>query len=45
MQLDGNFFCGGFVFDSFDKASRDDDDNLDQIYQYYKKANTFGLFL
>ena len=32
MQSDENSFCGDVVFDSFNKASRDKDNNLDQIY-------------
>ena len=34
MQSDGNsFFCGDVVLDSFDKASRDEDKILDQVYK------------
>ena len=33
MQSDGNRFGGDVVFDSFNKASRDEQDILDQIYK------------
>ena len=33
MQSDGNIFSGDFVLDSFNKASRDVDNILDQIYR------------
>ena len=33
MQSDGNAFCGDVVFYNFIKASRDEDNNLDQIYK------------
>ena len=32
MQSDGNSFCGDIVLDSFNKAYRDEDNILDQIY-------------
>ena len=32
MQSDGNSFCGDVVLDSFNNASRDEDNILDQIY-------------
>ena len=41
MQSDGNSFCGDVVSDSFKKASRDEDNILDQVY----KGNRFGLLL
>ena len=31
MQSDGNSFCGDVILDSFNKASRDKDQHLDQI--------------
>ena len=34
MQSDGNSFCGDVVLDSFNKASRDEDQILDQIYHF-----------
>ena len=33
MQSDGNGFCGDVVLDNFIKASRDEDNILDQIYK------------
>ena len=33
MQSDGNSFCGDVVLNSFDKASRDKDNILDQVYK------------
>ena len=33
IQLDGKSFCGDFVWDSFNKASRDEDNIVDQIYK------------
>ena len=33
MQSDGNSFFGDVVLDSFNKASRGEDDILDQIYK------------
>ena len=33
MQSDGNSFCGDVVSDSFNKASGDEDNILDQIYK------------
>ena len=33
MQSDGNGFCGDVVLDSFIKASRDEDNMLDQMYK------------
>ena len=33
MQSDGSGFCGDVVTDSFNKAYRDDDNILDQIYK------------
>ena len=33
MQSDGNSFLGDVVLDSFNKASRDEDSILDQIYR------------
>ena len=36
MQSDGNSFCGDVVLDSFNKASRDEDNILDQIYKKQK---------
>ena len=32
MQSDGNSFWGNVVLDGFDRASRDEDNILDQIY-------------
>ena len=32
MQSDGNSFCGNVVLDSFNKAYRNEDSILDQIY-------------
>ena len=33
MQSDGNSFCGDVVSNSFNKASRDEDNILDQVYE------------
>ena len=33
IQSDGNSFCGDVVLDSFNKASRDEDNILDQKYK------------
>ena len=33
MKSDGNSFCGDVVLDSFNKASRDEDNTLDQEYK------------
>ena len=33
MQSDGNSFCGDVVLDSFNKASRDEDKILYQVYK------------
>ena len=33
MQSDGNNICGNVVFNSFNKASRDKDNTLDQVYK------------
>ena len=33
MQSDGNRFCGDVVLNSFKKASRDEDNILDQVYK------------
>ena len=33
MQSDGNIFCGDVVLDSFNEASRDEDNILDQVYK------------
>ena len=40
MQSDGNSLLGNVVLDSFNKASRDEDNILGQIY---KKAILFGF--
>ena len=32
MQADGNIFCRDVFLESFNKASRDEDNILDQIY-------------
>ena len=46
MQSDRNTFYGDVVLDSFNKVSRDEDSNLDQIYEkqifytfYYLSTN------
>ena len=33
MQSDGKSFCGDVVLNSFNKASRDKDNILDQVYK------------
>ena len=33
MLSDGNSFCGDVVLNSFNKASRDEDYNLDKVYK------------
>ena len=33
MQSDGNRFCGDVVMNSFNKASRDEENILDQVYK------------
>ena len=33
MQSDGNSFCGDVVLNRFNKASRDEGNNLDQVYK------------
>ena len=33
MQSDGNSFCWDIVLNSFNKASRDEDNILDQVYK------------
>ena len=33
MQSDGNSFCGDVVLDSFNKTSRDEDNNIKQMYK------------
>ena len=33
MQSDGNSFCGDVISDSFNKASKDEDNILEQIYK------------
>ena len=34
MQSNGNSFCGDVIFDSFNKAFRDEDNILDQMYEH-----------
>ena len=33
MQSDGNGLCGDFVVDSFNRAYREEDNILDQLYE------------
>ena len=42
MQSDGNIFCGDVVLYSFNKASRDEENILDQIYikNIYKNSKS-----
>ena len=44
MQSDGNSFGGDVVLNSFNKASRDEDNILDQVYLNYKDLKIFALF-
>ena len=41
MQSDGNSVCGDAVLNSFNKASRDEDNILDQIYIEQKCPNFY----
>ena len=41
MQSDGNSFCGDVVLDSFNKASRDENNILDQMYKSKKCSDYF----
>ena len=45
MQSDGNSIGGDVVLDSFNKASRDEDNILEQIYRIKYAQVTFMTFL
>ena len=42
MQSDGNSFCGDVISDTFNKASRDEDNILELIY---KKKYVYVIFM
>ena len=41
MQSDGNSFCGDIVLDSFNKASKDEDNIVDLIYMKLICSNLY----
>ena len=45
MQSDKNSFCGDVVMDSFNKASRDKENILDQIYKCKYVRNIITVIL